>query len=468
MSINSGDHEEHPHLPQSSWLHSVKGRIAKTVEEKKREYSELKAERELRRQILLQQQATAAAETEPVVKRETVSLHGSMDGGGGGVSEFVRAYEDESACLEGSQRDLSLSSDASTITMSHSVSESKINESGIIGSGSGGGDDNGPEVCSSLPDFRTSQSLDEFMSKEKGDSAEGEEEDEEALKTPLLFETEEPDGKGARSKATPKERRRFSAFFSSRSANVTPKKEEFVDKFPTSEPNPSVSANSLTATPTRASLRERVMGFMGKTPSGASGRGSLTLRELGGSGEEPFSLTSLDPSPVTEEHSVVGEGKTGEDDEDSVEEAVEADELLVYDPANDDAGDPLQSDEADVGGSDGATAAAEDASLLSHYWWVASLPICAIILVQLLPLPSWVLGFLSGIVLSAFVIAFWKFIKFVRDPDFGTRFVENVRKKLPSKPAIIVQEELERQYVSFISIPRFVLTILCDHARPLV
>ena len=451
MSINSGDPDEHPHLPQSSWLHSVKGRIAKTVEEKKREYSELKAERELRRQILLQQQAAMGAETNSVIRRETASLYGSADADGGGGSdeekradEFVRAYEDEGACLEGSHRDLSLSSDASTVTISHSVSESRINESGTVGSGGGGNEGNDPEVCSSLPDFRTSQSFDEFMSKDKQEGEEGGE-DEGDLKTPLLFETEEPGGKGA-SRATPKERRRF-AFFSSRSANVTPKKEEFVDRFPASEPNPTVSGNSVTATPTRASLRERVMGFMGKTPSGSgisSGRGSLTL-----TAEDPFSMASLEPSPVTEENSIVGGDKADDDDEDSVEEAVEADELLVYDPASDDAGDPHHGDEADVGGVDGQVAVTEDESLLSHYWWVASLPVCAVILVQFLPLPSWILGFLSGIVLSAFLIAFWKYFKFVRDPNFGTRFIENVRKKLPNKPAIIVQEELERQYVSF-------------------
>ena len=455
MSINSGDPDEHPHLPQSSWLHNVKGRIAKTVEEKKREYSELKAERELRRQILLQQQAAMGAEAESAAKREAASLHGSMDGSGSGsdekqrLDEFVRAYEDESACLEGSLRDLSLSSDASTVTISHSVSESKINESGTVGSGDG--ERNNPEVCSSLPNFRSSQSFDEFMNKEKMEKEGEEQQVEEDLKTPLLFETEEPDSKGASKGA--KERRRFT-FFSSRSANVTPKKEEFVDRFPASEPNPTatVSANSVTATPTRATLRERVMGFMGKTPTGAGvsgGRGSLTLTE------DPFSMSSLEPSPVTEENSVVegGGGTAGDDDEDSVEEAVEADELLVYDPASDDASEPLHSDEADVGGIDGrAAGAADDVNLLSQYWWLASLPVCAVILVQFLPLPSWALGFLSGIVLSAFLIAFWKFFKFVRDPDFGTKFIENVRKKLPNKPAIIVQEELERQYVSFLPV----------------
>ena len=134
-----------------------------------------------------------------------------------------------------------------------------------------------------------------------------------------------------------------------------------------------------------------------------------------------------------------------DDDEESVEEAVEADELLVYDPANDDASDLLHSDSDEADGD--KSLAEADSNLLSQYWWMAGLPICSVLLIQFLPLPSWLLGFLSGIVLSAFLIAFWKYLSFVRDPDCGgTRFIENVRKKLPAKPAIIVQEELERQY----------------------
>ena len=54
--------------------------------------------------------------------------------------------------------------DASTVTISHSVSESRINESGVVD----GGDGNSVEVCSSLPDFRTSHSFDEFMNNDSG------------------------------------------------------------------------------------------------------------------------------------------------------------------------------------------------------------------------------------------------------------------------------------------------------------
>ena len=41
---------------------------------------------------------------------------------------------------------------------------------------------------------------------------------------------------------------------------------------------------------------------------GGGSRGSLTLRDLGGSSSEgdPFSLTSFEPSPETEENSVIG------------------------------------------------------------------------------------------------------------------------------------------------------------------
>ena len=65
-----------------------------------------------------------------------------------------------------------------------------------------------------------------------------------------------------------------------------------------------------------------------------------------------------------------------DDDEESVEEAVEADELLVYDPANDDASELLQSDSDEA---DGDKSQAEAGSnVLSHYWWVAGLPICSV------------------------------------------------------------------------------------------
>ena len=41
---------------------------------------------------------------------------------------------------------------------------------------------------------------------------------------------------------------------------------------------------------------------------GGSGRGSLTLRDLGSAAGEgdPFSMASLEPSPETEENSVIG------------------------------------------------------------------------------------------------------------------------------------------------------------------
>ena len=55
----------------------------------------------------------------------------------------------------------------------------------------------------------------------KNDAEAEKEEEGDDLKTPLLFETEEPD----KSKTTPKEGRRRFTFFSSRSTNVTPKRD---------------------------------------------------------------------------------------------------------------------------------------------------------------------------------------------------------------------------------------------------
>ena len=61
----------------------------------------------------------------------------------------------------------------------------------------------------------------ETEGKNDAEAEKEDEEEQEDIKTPLLFETEEPD----KSKTTPKEGRRRFTFFSSRSTNVTPKRD---------------------------------------------------------------------------------------------------------------------------------------------------------------------------------------------------------------------------------------------------
>ena len=113
-------------------------------------------------------------------------------------------------------------------------------------------------------------------------------------------------------------------------------------------------------------------------------------------------------SPETEENSFAGGGNPDEDDNDDVEAAMEADELLVFDPslAPDDPnadpdqlsfldhGDHLLGDPKDVsdGGGVGESSHLDELSLLGQYWWLASLPICVILLLQFMPLPNWLTG----------------------------------------------------------------------------
>ena len=65
-------------------------------------------------------------------------------------------------------------------------------------------------------------------------------------------------------------------------------------------------------------------------------------------------------------------------------------------------------------------------------------------------MPAWLVGFLSGMVIGvpAAGIAMWElFVKDTLPPT--TTFVENLaERRKPKEEAIIVQEELERKYVS--------------------
>ncbi len=134
-------------------------------------------------------------------------------------------------------------------------------------------------------------------------------------------------------------------------------------------------------------------------------------------------------------------------DDESVEEAVEADERLVFDPANADPEDAEGEEEVAAGDvSDGALA--DDPGLPLHYWLAAALPLLLVLLIQLLPLPGWALGFVTGVVVAAPAAVYGMYVGFVKDAaGAGTKFIDNVRKRVPKRPAIIVQEELERKYV---------------------
>jgi hypothetical protein len=84
---------------------------------------------------------------------------------------------------------------------------------------------------------------------------------------------------------------------------------------------------------------------------------------------------------------------------------------------------------------------------LLKYWWSIGLPLCFLLFLQLLPLPSWVVGFTTGILLAipTAVYGTWSFLD---DNTPRTQFIDNVDTKKVERPAIIVQEELHRIYVS--------------------
>jgi hypothetical protein len=329
-------------------------------------------------------------------------------------------------------------------------------------------------VSTSLPDFRMSQSYDEANPTSLAklvmevDEALAKEDEDDNLKTPVPFETEARSSSDAAPKTTPKEMRRRFTFFRS-AASVTPAKKEDDSATDHSTPAPPGARDTSdiqtptsagtgpgsTSTPTRGSLRARVMGLMGKTPTGTvlnnnkdtPGLGGLSLRDLSNA-EDPFSNTSLEGSPETEDNSIIR--GLGSIEDDSVEEAVEADELLVFDPATAGGEDPLDemihADESDGAVDDDQ----HQPGLLSQYWWIAALPLCLVFFIQLLPLPVWFVGFVTGVIVAAPLAVYGMYAGFVRDSSgaVGTKFIENVRKKMPKRAAIIVQEELERKYVS--------------------
>ena len=150
---------------------------------------------------------------------------------------------------------------------------------------------------------------------------------------------------------------------------------------------------------------------MGKATPAAQNSSALNASSPLGSSPpiegDPFSGGNLDrQSPETEENSFAG-GNPNNDDDDDVEAALEADELLVFDPslaADDPNADPDQLSFLDTGDhldevskdeSDSSRhehGGLDEASLLTQYWWLACLPICVILLLQFMPLPNWFTG----------------------------------------------------------------------------
>ena len=84
---------------------------------------------------------------------------------------------------------------------------------------------------------------------------------------------------------------------------------------------------------------------------------------------------------------------------------------------------------------------------IKGYWWSLGIPFCFLLFLQLLPLPVWFVGFVTGILISI-PTACYATYRFLDDNRPGTAFMENIHQKKSVRPAIIVQEELKRIHVS--------------------
>ena len=79
---------------------------------------------------------------------------------------------------------------------------------------------------------------------------------------------------------------------------------------------------------------------------------------------------------------------------------------------------------------------------------MAVLPICVILLLQILPFPAWFIGFITGILIAVPTSAYLTYWFFGgSDLPAPTPFVDNIQRKVAQRPAIIVQEELERKFI---------------------
>ena len=75
------------------------------------------------------------------------------------------------------------------------------------------------------------------------------------------------------------------------------------------------------------------------------------------------------------------------------------------------------------------------------------MPLCFILFLQLIPLPPWIIGFITAFLVSVPTTAYVTYIM-IDDNTPITPFIENVQRKKAERPAIIVQEEVQRIYVS--------------------
>ena len=234
---------------------------------------------------------------------------------------------------------------------------------------------------------------------------------------------------------TPKEKRRFTFGFLNKTPNPS---ESSVPETP-----PKASTATCTAeTPTKSSLRSRMMEkFMGKSPHAQS-----TPIAIETTNEAPKSTdNSYSPKedsfgvPNTDISTSVPELDQTEHMDSDIETAVEAHEYEFNDESN---------TLTVVGGAQDDDQVVhqvleEQPIRVQNYWWSLGLPVCLLLFLQLLPIPAWIMGFITATLIMGPASAYATY-RFLDDNTPSTAFVDNINKKRDVKPAIIVQEELKR------------------------
>ena len=489
--------------PTSSWLGQVKGRIAKTVQEK---YSEYKHESELRKQ------AAAAAITIPRVSNE-----GLNEQSVGHQTNEMKQVDDNIDWPKGISHSSSFDGNLSEpSSLSSSSAEKLMSEMHPPEPKASKSIENLGKGESNLYYYtQASKEIERIMEENKKkrefDFEQRKNEEESSLespesKTPVPEDgdenpiesfsksknTENSQNKNISPTQTPERMRRryfpslYSSFRSSKtnspqlanidSANIyDPVSDNIEDMANNShkatDTNSSVvgSAPAVTHTPSKGSIKNRVWNLMGKTSvsnsvstssqpvsiptseSNIESFASMSMRELSERSplEDPFSGlgTSFD---MYDKISPDRESSPYQEGEDEVEAGIEADEyVFVKDPDT-----PVNDDEKGTNGSVDAEVIVQTPETYSfwplenlQFWWMAALPLCVILLLQILPLPSWLIGFVTGILIAVPLSAYVTYLLFGQPLEPITPFIEDIKPKVAKRPAIIVQEELERKFV---------------------
>ena len=251
---------------------------------------------------------------------------------------------------------------------------------------------------------------------------------------------------------TPKEKRRFTFGFLNKTPN--PSQTSETTSVPETPPKTSTTASASTSTPavstgattpTKSSLRSRMMEkFMGKSPYAQStpiaidGQNETKQKEIIDNSYSPREDSFGVPNPYISTSVPETLDQTEHMDSD-IETAVEAHEY-EFD----------QNNESDtLTGSQVVQDQVEHQVLkpspvqVQNYWWSLGLPICLLLFLQLLPIPAWIMGFVTATLVIGPASSYATYC-FLDDNTPRTAFVDNINKKRDVKPAIIVQEELKR------------------------